>query len=59
VEEQHRLALAHIVVVHIHAAGRDRLAGARFGQAIRRDERHVFRPLAVYEKTMKLFEWLA
>jgi hypothetical protein len=36
-----RLALAHIVVVHIHAAGRDGLAGARLGEAIRRDERLV------------------
>ena len=45
VEEQHRLALAHIVVVHIHApwhaAHRDRLAGALLGKAIRRDKRHV------------------
>ena len=46
VEEQHRLALAHIVVVHSHAPAcrhRDGLAGARLGEAIRRDERHVFR----------------
>ena len=42
VEEQHGLALAQIVVVHIHASGRDGLAGARLGEAIRRYERHVF-----------------
>ena len=33
VEEQHRLALAHIVVMHIHAPGHDGLAGARLGEA--------------------------
>jgi hypothetical protein len=46
VEEQDWLASAHIVVVHIHApwhaAHRDSLAGALFGQAIRCNERHVF-----------------
>ena len=38
----HWVALAHIVVVHPHAAGHDGLAGAGLGQAIGRDERHVF-----------------
>src|SRR6266567_5632177 len=42
VEEQHRLPGAQIVVVHIHPSGGDGLAGARLGEAIRRDERHVF-----------------
>jgi hypothetical protein len=32
--------------VHIHATCRDGLAGARFGQVIRRDERHASLPLA-------------
>ena len=40
-----RLARADVVVVDVHApwhaAHRDRLAGARLGEAIRRDERHV------------------
>ena len=37
VQEQHRLAIAHIVVMHIHApwhaAHRDGLAGTRLGEA--------------------------
>jgi hypothetical protein len=34
------------------------LAGDRLGEAIRRDERHLFLLLAVYEKTMKLVDRL-
>ncbi len=46
VEEQHRLACAQIVVVHVdapwHAAHRDGLAGAFFGQPVRPNKRHRF-----------------
>jgi hypothetical protein len=44
VEEQHRLALAHIVVLDGHASGRDGLAGIRLGEAMRGNERRVFLP---------------
>ena len=50
-----RFALAQIVVVHRHAAGRYGLAGARLGEAIRRDERHVFLLLAVYGRYNQQF----